>query len=196
MSESKAKTIAEKWIRYLAPVCDRIAIAGSIRRGKAEPKDIEIVCIPKFQAELDLFGGKGETINLLEAELRKLFLERAYLAATKRGPRYKQLALPEGIKLDLFICLPPSEWGVQFLIRTGPADFSHWCVTTRHAGGALPSYLRVKDGAVWHRSEKLETPEEADFFRLLRLDYVEPSERQAHWPGTHNEVHGDYYIAE
>jgi DNA polymerase/3'-5' exonuclease PolX len=183
MEHKQAKAIAEQWIARLSPACARIEIAGSLRRGKREPRDIELVCIPKIQVERDLFGGDGTQINLLEALLPRLFTERAYLGMTKRGPRYKQLALPEGIKLDLFIVLPPSEWGVRFLIRTGPAEFSHWAVTNKRAGGALPSYLHVKDGAVWHRSRKIETPEEEDFFSVLGMQYVEPNKRQTQWSG-------------
>jgi DNA polymerase/3'-5' exonuclease PolX len=181
MKHDEAKAIAQTWIGYLKDSCERIEIAGSIRRGKPEVKDVELVCIPKIVTEPDLFGGEGSKTNILEVTIGKLFWDRVYLAANKNGPRYKQLALTEGIHLDLFIVLPPAEWGVQFLIRTGPSDFSHWCVTPRHAGGGLPSYLRVKDGAVWNRTTKIETAEERDFFRLIGLEYIEPAERRAQW---------------
>jgi len=183
MKHDEAKAIAEKWMRYLSPACERIEIAGSIRRGKAEPKDIEIVCQPKIVGEPDMFGQPTE-INLLE-----MFFETSLFKVTaahfvKNGPRYKQLALVETIHLDLFIVLPPAQWGVQFLIRTGPADFSHWCVTQKRIGGGLPSYLKVKDGALWHGSKKLNTPEEADFFKVIGMEYVEPKARSAKWAGV------------
>lgn len=47
MKHSTALVIAEKIKAQLAPHCDRIEIAGSIRRKKPEVKDIEIVVIPK-----------------------------------------------------------------------------------------------------------------------------------------------------
>lgn len=100
----------------------------------------------------------------------------------KNGPRYKQVALPEGINLDLFLVLQPAQqWGVLFAIRTGPAEFSHWLVTPRKDGGALPSNCRVKDGAVWEGSAIVPMPEESDFFDFLGLGWIEPGQRQAGW---------------
>ncbi len=47
MQLDKALEIAEKTKELLAPYCERIEIAGSIRRKKPEVKDIELVAIPK-----------------------------------------------------------------------------------------------------------------------------------------------------
>lgn len=47
MNLDYAKQIAEALIEELRPYCERISIAGSIRRGKQEVKDIEIVAVPK-----------------------------------------------------------------------------------------------------------------------------------------------------
>jgi DNA polymerase/3'-5' exonuclease PolX len=88
------------------------------------------------------------------------------------------------IKLDLFIVLPPAQWGVLFAIRTGPADFSHWIVTKRSAGGRLPSNCRVRDGQVFRNGLPLPMPEEADFLRLLELEGLAPAEREARIPLT------------
>ena len=100
---------------------------------------------------------------------------------TKNGNKYKQVELKDGINLDLFIVTPPAQWGVQFMIRTGSAEFSHRFVTIKHQGGLLPSYLRVKDGAIWHIgkgvSRMIETPEEADVFKVLGINYIEPEKR-------------------
>jgi DNA polymerase/3'-5' exonuclease PolX len=186
MKHDEAKAIADKWIRYLSPACERIEIAGSIRRGKQEPKDIEIVCQPKLIDKPDLFG-EATQVNLLETYFETSLFRVTAAFILKNGPRYKQLALVEGVKLDLFIVLPPAQWGVQFLIRTGPADFSHWCVTQKRLGGALPSYLKVKDGAVWHGVKKLDVPEEEDYFKLCGMKYIEPKYRLAHWLGLQQE---------
>ncbi len=177
MKLSQAKEIADKWLDYLAPACTRIEIAGSVRREKPEVKDIELVAVPLIHQEEDLFGGPGEKVNILETLIGGLKRGKGFRSIVKDGPRYKQIVLNEGINLDLFIVLPPAEWGVLFLIRTGPADFSKKLVTSRRAGGLLPSNLKVKDGAVWRGIDKLPTPEERDVFRLLDMAYTEPRER-------------------
>ena len=100
MELTQAQAIAREWQTLLAPACERIEIAGSIRRGKPEIKDIDLVCIPKIQTEPDLFGGPGTQINLLEVAISKLFWDRFYTARLKDGPRQKQLLTAEGMHLE------------------------------------------------------------------------------------------------
>jgi DNA polymerase/3'-5' exonuclease PolX len=107
------------------------------------------------------------------------------------GDKYKKIWLKkENIQIDLFLVTPPAEWGVQSVIRTGPSDFSHWMVTRKSRGGALPDNYIVADGAVGirTRSDKgdgrqgiISTPEEIDFFSLCGMDWIEPSQRVARW---------------
>jgi DNA polymerase IV (family X) len=181
MEQSKVKPIIDHWLERLAPYCERIEAAGSYRRGKDEVKDIDLVAIPKIQTELDLFGLPGTQINLLEVAMQRMFWDREYLATIKSGPRMRQILTHEKIHLELWMVTPPAEWGVIYLIRTGPADFGHWCVTTKSKGGTLPSYLRFDGGAIWHNKTKIETPEEADVFKILGMEYIEPGERRAGW---------------
>jgi DNA polymerase/3'-5' exonuclease PolX len=160
-----AEQIAARCIERLSPFCERIEIAGSIRRRKAEVGDIEIVAQP-----LPMFGLFGDQIGF-----QSLCLP---YRATKNGPRYKQYALPEGINLDLFIVLPPAQWGVIFALRTGGEKFSQRLVTHRPYGYLPPEYF-VSDGAV-HRAytgEIVPTPEEEDFLSLCGVAHIPPQER-------------------
>jgi DNA polymerase/3'-5' exonuclease PolX len=52
---ARAVSIAETTQAALAPHCERIAIAGSVRRRKAFVGDLELVCIPR-QLATGLFG--------------------------------------------------------------------------------------------------------------------------------------------
>jgi len=162
-----ATVIAAKYMAALMPHCQRLEIAGSIRRRKAEVGDIELVAIPKPRA--DLFGGVNGWEELYLPGVR----------AVKNGQRYKQYRLPEGVNLDLFIVLPPAQWGVIFALRTGGAEFSRKLVTHKAYGGYLPHELVVKDGAV-HRAdtgEIIPTPEEGDFLALCGVANIAPEER-------------------
>lgn len=47
MKLAEAQAIAERVRAELAPFCVRCEIAGSIRRKRPEPRDLEIVCVPK-----------------------------------------------------------------------------------------------------------------------------------------------------
>lgn len=175
MDIEKARSLASLVVASLRSHCARIEIAGSIRRGKPQVKDIEIVCEPLCTTQNDLFGSPI-VINPLEnypwSEMGRMLLN---------GPRQKKIALEQGIDLDLFIVLPPAQWGVVYTIRTGPADFSKWIVTPRQKSGALPSLARVTNGAVCISGKPLPMPEEIDFLNFLDLGWIEPSQRQPQW---------------
>jgi DNA polymerase/3'-5' exonuclease PolX len=187
MELKQARTIAENWVSWLSPACARMEIAGSIRRQKPDGHDIEICAVPLFNTNNDdPFGNPQLPINILDIVLKGLHTENGFVIS-KNGPKYKKIDLPEGISIDLFIITPPSEWGVQFVIRTGPADFSKWMVTKKRLGGALPSWAEVSQGAVHNvRGGDLivPMPEEKDFFEFCGLPYIPPAERQAQWPRT------------
>lgn len=189
MNYAPAKAVADNLVRNLRDRCERIEIAGSLRRMRPVVGDIEIVCAPKFQIAKNLFNEESIIGNFLELAP---FCE--WGAFTKNGSRYKQIALNVGINLDLFIVLPPADWGVIFAIRTGPADFSRKCVTKRNMGGYLPSDCRVEDGQVlrggtpiydeigvihhWEGGEHLPMSEEIDFLSFLGLGWIDPENRK------------------
>lgn len=173
MIHTQALEIAERLVAELRPGCERIEIAGSVRRKKRDVHDIEIVALPKLVRVSDLFGNPTAEYSLLDAELTRLNLHQI-----KGGDRYKQYALPDGINLDLFIVRQPAQWGVIFTLRTGPADFSKWLVTQRRYGGALPSHYQIREGGVYNGPNLVKTPEEKDFFALLGLDWIEPEHRK------------------
>lgn len=181
-----AKVIAERLVSQMEPFCRRIQIAGSIRRGRQEVKDIEIVSIPEWGTRrgdgLPLFGGEPEPVNLLH-EWAIAGVHSLQWIKTGTSEIVPWLPKPEGkywravvdgqIKLDLFLTTA-EQWGLIYLIRTGSAEFSQGVMTyVKHQ-----TDYRIQDGALWDRDgQVLSTPEEEDIFRLLRLDAVEPCER-------------------
>lgn len=164
-----AEQLAQQLCEQLKPYCHRVEIAGSIRRCKGEVGDIDLLALPIF--ETDMFGNASEDhkLNGVNWEL--------YGQVVKNGNKYKQIALIEGVHLELSIVTPPAQWGTLFLIRTGPEEFSHRFVKPKRFGGMLPSYLRVKDGAMWSNNHIIPTPEEADVFGLIGIAWVPPELR-------------------
>ncbi len=115
MRYEDAIIIAERIKSELAPYCERLEIAGSIRRKKPEVKDIEIVAIPK-PYEIDMFESNlAIAVNQWEKVKGNLQYGKC---------KYTQRILPDGIKLDLFFA-EPGNWGLIYAIRTGSADYSH-----------------------------------------------------------------------
>ena len=207
MKHDVALKVAEALVGELGPACGRIEIAGSLRRSKPEVKDIEIVAVPDLTLLPRPVPAFGQPIpkwhkTKLDQVLAEM-VEAGAIEVKMNGNRMKKFHLKyAGIWVDLFLNVPPSEWGVQYVIRTGPKEFGEWCVTNKGRGGALPDGLFVKHQVVWVEREidkrdvpddqdkalklltptnHLSMPEEIDFLKLCGLDWLEPGERRARW---------------
>jgi len=177
-----ARQIADQLIEALAPACEWIGVAGSIRRRKPNPKDVEIVYVPRMEArQVDLFGAV-EQVPLTDRAVARL-VEAGNLAwdekVKRRGPRYKRLVHVEtGAVVELFAARPDN-LGLILALRTGPGEFNHLLVTARRYGGAMPAGMRMQGGYLWRDGERLETPTEEGFFAALGLPCWPPEERTA-----------------
>lgn len=161
MNLAQATIIAERYRDQLAPHCERIEIAGSIRRGKPEVKDIELVAIPK-PYEVGLFQSGIATV------LDALPKVRGELPC-----RYTQRMLPEGIALDFFTATPAT-WGLIYAMRTGSADYSHYVL----AAGWVRRGFKSIGGQIHDAAGRpVATPEEEDLFALCGVPFTEPAAR-------------------
>jgi len=160
MKIKSALRIAERVRAELEPHCERIEIAGSIRRGKADVKDIELVCITK-PYDVGLFESGIATV-----------VNRWPKVRGELPCKYTQRVLPEGINLDLFFAVP-GNWGLIFAIRTGSADFSHKVLAT----GWVKRGYKSNEGWLHKNGKDIAVPEERDLFRIIGIDYIEPKNR-------------------
>ncbi len=180
MNLLEAQAIASRLILAMAPHCRRIEVAGSIRREKPEVKDIEIVAIPLWEpVPAGLFGETTEANRLhdwanseaCEVTWIKPGTSEVIPWQPKADGKYWRGWLRENVKLDLFLATEIN-WGAIMAIRTGCADFSHALVSHAPTVGK-----RFKDGYLCDGAGPLTTPEEADVFRLLQLEYIQPAAR-------------------
>jgi len=192
----EAAAVATEFISYLllTESVDKIRVAGSIRRGKPEVHDIEIVCIPRQHYITTLTEGeepvKGDGRTVFE-ETMQVMLEKGLINRdrprkdTKQnpfGPKYYRinyLAGPYGgqqakwYPVDLFTATPEN-WGLIYLLRTGSGDFNRWFVQQGYRYG-----VKIKDGRVEVDGVPADTPEEIDVFSLLRVPFRDPSKRES-----------------
>lgn len=157
---TEAYKIALEVLEKLKPHCERIEIAGSIRRKKAEVGDIEIVAIPKPYSVGLLEDGIASVVNKWQKIKGEL------------PCKYTQRVLPEGIKIDLFIA-EEKNFGLIFAMRTGSADYSHKVL----ANGWVRQGFKSEGGYLFRDGELFEVREEKDLFRLIGIRYIEPENR-------------------
>jgi len=166
--------IAAAYIKgCLAPHCDRIEIAGSVRRRCSSVGDIEIVCIPKIY-EAGLFGNEPERTTEWFQTIEQWKRIRGdqngkYMAREVKIPKLDWI-----IQVDIFTATSIN-WGLILAIRTGSARYSHMVLA---CGWVRAGYNSV-DGNLVRAStgEIIPTPEEEDLFRLAQVKWIEPERR-------------------
>lgn len=174
-----ALRVAQALEQQLCECCERVVIAGSIRRQMTAPrgslegrtvKDVELVAIPK-PSPTALWGDDSPD----PARVRQMLTQELGCTLEKAGDRYVRFAWG-GMDVDLFLTTP-QRWGATLVLRTGPASYSHWLVTSRLEGGGCPVGVQWKDGELLRGGVALAVPTERHVFATLGLDYVEPFER-------------------
>ena len=170
MELEKAKAIAEKIKAVLESSCERVIIAGSIRRQKPEVGDIELLCIPKYFVDVDMLDGKIRA--LIHLEMLGYRLNK--LGRKVYGPKNKLLVhLPSGIGVDVF-STDARCWPVALVVRTG-GETTNKEIATRalELGMKFRAYgdgFDTPDGHLQCKSEK-------EVFQAVGLRYLAPEER-------------------
>ena len=150
-----AQSLAEEIRGILAPFCSQIAIAGSIRRRRPFPRDIDIVLIPANQ---------GALIGALQG-----------LGERRRGGAKIEERLYKGVQIDLYFATPET-WATLLLIRTGSKAHNIKLVSMAKQRGW---HLYANgDGLVNENKQRIAGETEGSFFAALGLPYAEPWERE------------------
>lgn len=171
MQLERARAIAEELKELLALACDRIEIAGSVRRRKPDVGDIELLAIPRFE----------EGIDILERTLGWLMVSQVFdYRRDKRGritygPKNKLLVhKPSGIGVDIF-STDEQCWPVALVMRTGgKATNIEISTRARERGLRFHAYGR---GFTRADGSELVCRSEEDVFRAVGMRYLEPWER-------------------
>lgn len=188
-----AVSLAQAVKSHFAPFCDKIMIAGSIRRECPLIGDIEIVCLPKCKEPVKTLFDSVPSKEPIDE-----FIEVAsHLKITMGSPKGRMMkgsisTAKFDVNVDVFMP-EPYDWGRILAIRTGSADYAMkvlasgwtklgWC-------GTEHGWRRIKEcqcdlQGVWHVQPNVKKPTmppvfdtEESFFDFLNIKWVEPRER-------------------
>ena len=180
---SEAWPLAVTLMDELAPACERIIIAGSLRREKPTVGDIELLYIPTVRPEPNPDSLFGDLIEVNYADRVIARLEKngtlgrrlSSNGHTAFGQKNKLMVyLPTGIPVDLFSTTAEA-WFNYLVCRTGPAE----------------SNVAICDAAIERRMQwapygigfvrpnlpPLVVHSERDVFEFVGLPYLEPNQR-------------------
>ena len=155
MELEKAKTIANEVINRLSPYCQKIEVAGSIRRHKPTVRDIDIVLIAS-----DPWNLSHEIMGLGPSSLR--------------GDKLKRVTY-KGVQVDLYHATPET-WATLLLIRTGSKENNIRLATLAKKKGW---HLAASgDGLFNEKGQRVAGDSEESIYEALGLLWQEPYERR------------------
>jgi DNA polymerase (family 10) len=176
----EAQVLAEQVRVTLEPLCERVVIAGSIRRQKPEVNDIDLVTLPKC-AERSSFLDCNYKVRVSETEVwLTLFpsvLKKWGLKVDALGPELLRFSrIEDGFQVDVYRARPET-WGVILLVRTGSKQHNvKLCSLARSKGLMLSAAKGViaDDGC----GEVVASWTEEEIFAALGLAFVAPKDRE------------------
>jgi len=178
----QALEIASEIEEQLAPACQKIAVAGSLRRRRPTVNDIEILCIPKSQEITppgELFPQNHNTLDALVDTLIEngTILKRLKVNGTQTFGKKTKLLLHKKSKIpvDLFITDPES-WFNCLVSKTGGKDTNIFIAGSAKRYGLR--WLPTGPGFRNHRTgEILPIHSEEEVFQMVKLSYLHPYQR-------------------
>jgi DNA polymerase (family 10) len=176
-----ALPVAREIVSLLAPACERIAIAGSLRRQKLLVGDIEILFVPRMVKRRDgLFDDKIVSVagEVIYEKLRSgYFQQRPSKTGVFTWGEANKLAVhtASGIPVDLF-SVPAANWWVSLVIRTGSKE-TNLRLTT--GANKLNRTLHAYGYGVTDRktNETIAATSEEHVFELCGVPYLLPDRR-------------------
>lgn len=149
----EAVNLSLKLTTLLRTICRKVTVAGSIRQGKDEIGDVDIVVIPK----------NTETFY----EDVKKMIEYEY------GGAKKIFGMFDGRPINIFVTTPDS-FGACLYQSTGPAKYN-----IQMRGMAKRKGFKLNEYGLFDRdtNEMIAGNTENSIFRAMKMTYKDPSER-------------------
>ena len=154
MELERAQRIAEAVVKRLSPYCERIEVAGSVRRKKPTVKDIDFVLIPS-----DLWNLQHEIKGMGQVRMSGNKLMRVMAGS---------------VQVDLYFA-DEKTWATLLLIRTGSAENNIRLATlAKKRGWRLAA---SGDGLFNEVGQRIAGDSEESIYGALGLPYQRPEER-------------------
>lgn len=178
-----AQKIAEKIREELAPYCDKIDIAGSVRRLRPFCSDVDLVLL---------------TREGMRRELERRVQQNPSTRVLKNGAQIMALMLSNGVQVDLYFAQPeqndlagyvPGNYGMRLLAMTGSREHNVWLAQeAKRRGLHFAPYrglmrggryrIANEGGEEYHGGEVWRGESELEILRELGLGWIPPEQRE------------------
>lgn len=171
MTLTRARALAEVISDVLSPLCERIQVAGSVRRSRPVVNDLDFVV-------------------LLRPGQRAAFEQRATQSAAvvKSGEDILIVRLKDGTQVDFYFARPPGadllapvpgNWGTVLLCRTGSKEHNIYLAQqAQRAGFRWETMIGITLAVDFSGRSVIASETEEDIFRALGMDFIPPEKRE------------------
>ena len=161
MTRERAEALAGEILGWLEPVTDYAEVAGSYRRGRQDPGDLDVVVILKDRVRLP--------------EIAELWLAEGKASAVNWVGEKKTQLLIDGVKVDIRTSTPRA-LGAALLYFTGPAGYN---IGIRSA--AKRAGFKLSEYGLFNREtgEYVAGATEEEIYTAMGRNYRPPTERRA-----------------
>jgi DNA polymerase (family 10) len=161
----EATQIANELVGKLRPLCDRVEVAGSIRRGRANVHDIDIVAIPN--------EGKLQAAGYFSRQ--SLIGSIANSGQPIRNGQAIASFVFKDINIDIYWATH-STWGTLLLIRTGSKQHNiKLCTLAKSRGWQLKA---SGEGLFDPYKRRIAGNDEGGILTALGLPFIPPGDRE------------------
>ena len=155
MELERAQKVANEVVKRLNPYCQKIEVAGSIRRRKPQVRDIDLVLIPK-----DPWDFHGELMKLGQLKMSGKKILRVMVGS---------------VQVDIYVA-DEATWATLLLIRTGSTlNNIRLCSRAKDMGWHLAA---SGDGLFNEKGERIAGDSEISIYNALGLPFQRPEERR------------------
>jgi len=170
LERSEVEPLAFKVLTTIEPMCQRVQIAGSIRRFRPLINDIDVVLEPRpVSVNLDSW-----------LQIIKTIRHEFDAVTAQQGPKIARFHIPFAskkgrghVQLDLYRASPET-YGILLLVRTGSREYNISLCNLAIQRGMRLEYSRglIKNGNV------IAARTEEEVFAALGLPFVPPRNRE------------------
>jgi len=152
---SRIKALAERLLVELRPFSRKIKIAGSIRRRVPDPRDIDILIIPKNRVGIFQTLERGERRKVVSHGQKKID------------------AVIEGVQVNI-VLTTEAEWAPALMYFTGPKGANIW---NRKLANSKGFKLNQEGLFELNTGKRVITPTEKSIYDKLGKTYRRPDAR-------------------
>ena len=155
MELEKAEAFASIVVKALEPYCDKIEVAGSVRRQRPIVNDIDLVVIPRDRRNLDLALMRIGNYKMSGMKIARVEMD--------------------SIPLDIYFATPET-FATLLLVRTGSKENNIRLATlAKKRGWRLAA---SGDGLFNEKGKRIAGDSEESIYEALGLPYQQPWERR------------------